>query len=172
MRTILQEDTDAYIEVENGFSDTSTGTITYLGDGQHFAWRSNRDGYGHLYLYDNDGTFVRQLTSGEWDVTDFHGIDEEAGQIYVTTTAEGPLERHLYRVPLAGGAPVQITQAPGTHSVDLSRDFDYFIDSYSNARRRPRRRSTARPASRSPSSWTTPRSSSGWPPMNSPRPSS
>ena len=133
VRTILQEDTDAYIEVENGFSDTSTGTITYLGDGQHFAWRSNRDGYGHLYLYDNDGTFVRQLTSGEWDVTDFHGIDEEAGQIYVTTTAEGPLERHLYRVPLAGGAPVQITKAPGTHSVDLSRDFDYFIDSYSNA---------------------------------------
>ncbi len=133
VRTVLQEDVSAYVEVENGFSDTETGTITFLNDGQHFAWRSPRDGYSHLYLYKNDGTFVRQLTSGTWDVTDFHGIDEEAGQIYVTTTARGPLERHLYRVPLAGGAPVQITQQAGTHSVDLSRDFDYFIDSYSNS---------------------------------------
>ena len=133
VRTILSEDTDAYIEVENGFSDTETGTITYLADGEHFAWRSGRDGYGHLYLYRNDGTFVRQLTEGEWDVTDFHGIDEEAGMIYVTTTAASSMERHLYRVPLAGGAPVQITRQPGWHSVDVSRDFDYFIDSYSNS---------------------------------------
>lgn len=66
-------------------------------------------------------------------MTDFHGIDEAEGQIYVTTTAEGPKERHLYRVPLAGGAPVRITQEAGWHSVDLSRDFDYFIDRYSNA---------------------------------------
>ncbi|WP_218827538.1 S9 family peptidase [Rubricoccus marinus] len=133
VRTVLQEDVSAYVEVENGFSDTETGTITFLQDGEHFAWRSPRDGYGHLYLYKNDGTFVRQLTRGEWDVTDFHGIDEAEGQIYVTTTARGPLERHLYRVPLAGGAPVQITEQAGTHSVDLSRDFDYFIDTYSNA---------------------------------------
>lgn len=133
VRTILEETVSAYVEVENGFSDTETGTITYLADGEHFVWRSPRDGYGHLYLYRNDGAFVRQLTEGEWDVTDFHGIDEAEGMIYVTTTAESPMERHLYRVPLAGGAPEKITEAPGWHAVDLSRDFDYFIDRYSNA---------------------------------------
>ncbi|MEM6327506.1 MAG: S9 family peptidase [Bacteroidota bacterium] len=133
VRTILSETTDAYMEVENGFSDTETGTITYLADGEHFAWRSSRDGFAHIYLYRTDGTFVRQLTEGEWDVTDFHGIDEEEGALYVTTTAESSMERHLYRIPLTGGAPQKITEAAGWHSVDLSRDFDYFIDRYSNA---------------------------------------
>ena len=133
VRTVLSEDTDAYIEVENGFSDTETGTVTFLPDAQHFVWRSSRDGHSHLYLYRLDGTLVRQLTEGPWDVTDFHGIDYAEQQIYVTTTAVSPLQRHLYRVPFEGGAPVQITTAPGWHSVDLSRDFDYFIDAYSNA---------------------------------------
>ena len=132
IRTILSESNDSYIEVENGFSDTETGTITFLDDGEHFAWRSSRDGYGHIYLYALDGTLVRQLTSGDWDVTDFHGIDEAEGQIYVTTTAASSMERHLYRIPLAGGEPTKLTRQPGWHSVDLSRDFDYFIDTVSD----------------------------------------
>ncbi|MEM0963021.1 MAG: DPP IV N-terminal domain-containing protein, partial [Bacteroidota bacterium] len=132
---ILEEENDSYIEVETGFSDLSTGTITYLADGDHFVWRSDRDGFGHLYLYENDGDFVRQITSGPFDVTDFHGVDEEEGAAYVTTTAESPMERHLYRVPLAGGAPEKLTVGAGWHSVDLSRDFDYFVDTYSTSTR-------------------------------------
>ena len=130
---ILEEENDSYIEVETGFSDVATGTITYLGDGDHFVWRSDRDGYGHLYLYENDGDFVRQVTSGEWDVTDFHGVDEAEGDVWVTTTAASPLQRHLYRVPLDGGEPEQVTTGAGWHAVDLSRDFDYFTDTYSTA---------------------------------------
>ncbi|HEX9951737.1 MAG TPA: DPP IV N-terminal domain-containing protein, partial [Rubricoccaceae bacterium] len=130
-RTVLSEENDSYIEVETGFSDVATGTITYLRDGQHFVWRSDRDGYGHLYLYTNDGTFVRQITQGAWDVTNFHGVDERAGVAYVTTTAENSRERHLYRVPLTGGTPVKLTQGAGWHDVDVSRDFAYFTDTYS-----------------------------------------
>ena len=132
VETVLEEENDSYIEVETGFSDVATGTITYLRDGDHFVWRSDRDGFGHLYLYETDGTFVRQVTSGNWDVTNFHGVDERAGAAYVTTTAENSRERHLYRVPLAGGAPVKLTQGAGWHDVDLSRDFAYFTDTYSN----------------------------------------
>lgn len=132
VETVLEEDNESYIEVETGFSDVATGTITFLRDGDHFVWRSDRDGFGHLYLYENDGTFVRQVTTGDWDVTNFHGVDERAGAVYVTTTAENSRERHLYRVPLAGGAPTRLTQGAGWHDVDLSRDFAYFTDTYSN----------------------------------------
>ena len=131
-RTVLSEQNDSYIEVETGFSDgLATGTVTFLRDGRHLAWRSDRDGFSHLYLYTLAGDLVRPLTTGAWDVTDFHGIDERAGAVYVTTTAESPRERHLYRVPLAGGAPVRLTQGAGWHGVDLSRDFAYFTDTYS-----------------------------------------
>lgn len=134
---VLEERASAWFEVETGFTDLQAGQLTYLNDGQHFVWISERDGYRHLYLYRNDGTLVRQLTQGTWDVTDFHGIDEVGGWVYFTATLEGPRERHLYRVPLRSGAsngrvatPQRITQEPGTHEVNLSRDFRYYIDTH------------------------------------------
>ncbi len=130
-RTVLSEENDSYIEVETGFSDVATGTITYLKNGREFVWRSDRDGYGHLYLYRNDGTLVRQITRGDHDVTDFHGVDEAAGVAYVTLAVENGRERQLFRVPIAGGAPVQLTEGHGWHAADVSRDFAYFTDTYS-----------------------------------------
>jgi dipeptidyl-peptidase-4 len=138
LRVALQEQTDAWLDVETGFSDLDVGTITYLDDGAHFVWISGRDGYRHLYLYRNDGTLVRQLTSGSWDVTEFHGVDEARGMLYFTATLESPLERHLYRQAFAAGtngqgSPVKITEQPGWHNVNLSRDLRYYIDTYSNS---------------------------------------
>ncbi len=138
LQTILTETSDTWIDVETGFSDLDTGTLTYLDDDEHFVWRSDRSGYNHLYLYRNDGTFVRQLTSGDWDVTTFHGVDEAAGTLYITSTMESPIERHLYRVPFGGGTnrastePVKITDESGWHNVNTSGDLRYYIDSYSN----------------------------------------
>ncbi len=138
VRVVLHEENDSYLEVETGFSDLSTGTITYLKDGEHFVWRSDRDGYSHLFLYQNDGTFVNRITSGDWDVTDFHGVDESTGHVYFTSTAASPLERHLYYVELPetgkrqDDTPQPLTHESGWHGVDLSGDFSYFIDRYSN----------------------------------------
>ncbi len=131
-RTVLSEENDSYIEVETGFSDVATGTITYLKNGREFVWRSDRDGYGHLYLYRNDGTLVRQITSGEHDVTDFHGVDEARGIAYVTMAVENGRERQLFLVRMGGGSePVQLTRGAGWHQADVSRDFAYFTDTYS-----------------------------------------
>ncbi len=144
-QVVLEENAKSWIEVETGFSDLDVGKINYLEDGEHFVWISERDGYRHLYLYQNDGQFVRQISRGPWDVTDFHGIDEEQGYVYLTGTLESPLERHLYRVGLgaqSGGSetsadPVKITEAQGWHSVNMSSDTRYYIDTYSNAERPP-----------------------------------
>ena len=83
-RLVLREENDTWIDVETSFGDLAGGTITYLDDDQHFVWMSERDGYRHLYLYENDGAFVRQLTHGAWNVTSFHGIalDRDAPLFY------------------------------------------------------------------------------------------
>ena len=40
-----------------------------------FIWRSEKDGYSHLYHMDMNGQVVKQITSGNWDVSEFKGFD-------------------------------------------------------------------------------------------------
>jgi dipeptidyl-peptidase-4 len=143
-RVVLEEHEESWIEVETGFSDRDVGKINYLNDGEHFVWITEKDGYRHIYLHENSGRLVRQITSGSWDVTDFHGIDEDKGLVYLSGTIESPLERHLYRVGLGieessdiSGEPTKITKARGWHVVNMSSDAGYYIDTYSNATRPP-----------------------------------
>ena len=151
VETILEESNDTWLDVETSFGDLAGGTITYLADGEHFVWLSERDGYRHLYLYRNDGTLVRALTDGDWNVTSFHGVDADEGHVYFSGTVASPLERHLYRTDLGASlgtnghqtgsngsagssAPEQITERPGTHRIDMSRDLRYYIDRFSAIR--------------------------------------
>lgn len=135
-RLVLREENDTWIDVETSFGDLAGGTITYLDDDQHFVWMSERDGYRHLYLYENDGAFVRQLTHGAWNVTSFHGIALDRDALFFTATAASPLERHLYRVSFRDpdAAPVRITERSGSHGIDMSPDLRYYIDRFTNVR--------------------------------------
>lgn len=133
-RLVLREENDTWIDIETSFGDLAGGTITYLDDDQHFVWMSERDGYRHLYLYENDGAFVRQLTHGAWNVTNFHGIALDRDAIFFTATEASPLERHLYRVSFrdSDAEPVRITERSGSHSIDMSPDLQYYIDRFTN----------------------------------------
>ncbi len=99
VEVVLSDQSDTWLDVETSFGDLAGGTLTYLEDGDHFVWLSERDGYRHLYLYEIDGTFVRRLTNGDWNVTHFHGIDAERNAVYFSGTITSPLERHLYWAP-------------------------------------------------------------------------
>ena len=135
---ILREESDSWIDIETGFTDLAGGTVTFLPENRNFVWISERDGFRHLYLYDFEGNLIRRLTDGDWDVTAFHGIDRENGLIYFTATEESSMERHLYRMPFEGGTRVErVTQREGWHSIDLSRDFEYFIDTVSDSETPP-----------------------------------
>jgi len=138
---VLNESEPTYLDVETGFSDLGLGKLTFLKDGRHFVWISEADGYKHLYLHANTGERLAQITSGEWQVTNFNGVDEQEGMVYFTATIDHPTERHLYRIrfdpdaDLESGAnftPEKVTNRQGWHSVNLSVDRRYFIDTYSN----------------------------------------
>ncbi len=111
---------------------TANDDLRWLADGQEFTWTSDRDGYTHVYLYDRSGRMMRQLTRGNWDVTAYHGVDEEAGRIFFTAASESPLTRSVYTAGLDGGDMTRIVGGRGTHSARFSPDFQLFTDTYSS----------------------------------------
>ena len=127
-RLLLSETSDVWINLHDLFKPLKRGG---------FLWASERSGFRHLSLCDDDGALLRQLTEGEWMVDGLAGVDEERQLVYFTATRESPLERHLYVVPLAGGEPQRITQAPGMHAVTLDHGCRRFVDVHDAVDRPP-----------------------------------
>jgi dipeptidyl-peptidase-4 len=108
----------------------------WLPDGS-FIWESERDGFLHLYHYGADGQLRTRLTSGEWEVRKFHGVDA-AGMVYFTGAADSTVEEHVYRVSLAGGAMERLTEPGFSHNASFDAKFTHFIDVASNVNTPPR----------------------------------
>jgi dipeptidyl-peptidase 4 len=123
-RTAYRESDNYWVNVE--------GDPVFLKDGKHFLWTSERDGFRHLYLYSMDGVAPRQLTRGDWEVSDLLAVDETAGRIWYRSTEASPLERQLYSVQLDGGGKRRVTMGEGNHRVWMAPLGGAFLDAYSN----------------------------------------
>ena len=130
-RLVLREQDPYWVNVNDVFR--------FLKDGKRFLWGSEREGFLHLYLYGNDGKPLKQLTRGEWEVTEVAGIDEEARELFYVSGEPSPLERQLWRVGLDGRDKRRITATAGTHSISMSPTCAYFLDAYSSLTAPPRR---------------------------------
>ena len=97
-----------------------------------FIWKAQRDGFYHLYLYTISKHDVRQLTKGEFVITDFEGFSKDGSKIYYRSTEVSPLERHCYVMDLKSGKVTQITKEHGTHNIVPSKSGKYFIDVYTS----------------------------------------
>ena len=106
--------------------------VKILKNNKGFILRSDKDGHRHLYLYDMNGKLKKQLTKGEWNVTDVVLVDEENEHVYFEGNKENMLETQLYVVDFDGGKIRQITKIPGTHNATVSPNGKYFYDSYSS----------------------------------------
>jgi dipeptidyl-peptidase-4 len=121
--------------------------LTFLADGKHFLWTSERDGFKHLYRYTMEGTLANRVTRGEWSLRSsgglawvdqaVQGVDEAGGWIYVTALEKSSRERHLYRVRPDGSGFTRVTRESGTHVVSVSPDGKFYVDRSSNARTLP-----------------------------------
>ncbi|MEW9799384.1 S9 family peptidase [Alteromonas sp. CYL-A6] len=105
--------------------------LHFLNKASQFIWASERDGFKHLYLFNNDGSLVQQLTKGKWVVDNLEAVDEDAGVIYFSGRKDTALESHLYRVALSGGEITRITQRDGFHDIAFSDDASIYIDRFS-----------------------------------------
>ena len=93
-------------------------------DNGDLVWWSERNGYGHLYLYSagDDWQDARQLTRGAFVVSKLVGVDQTAKRLfYLATSAEDPLEQHIYSLDYADPAaqPQRLTEAGYTHSATM-----------------------------------------------------
>lgn len=95
-----------------------------------FIWQSERDGFNHLYLYNNDGTLVKQVTKGSWMITDLAGFDTKGTKAYYTSTTESGITRNFYSVELKSGKTTRITSGDGTHTCILNTNGNYIIDNF------------------------------------------
>jgi len=122
--TIIEEQHPAYVEPEN--------PLYFLPNkNDHFIWMSERDGWNHMYLYNTKGELIRQLTKGEWVVTDFLGYFGK-DKVWYRGTKESPLEKNIYSVGIESDKTVRISPNHGTHSALINSTGKYIIDIYSN----------------------------------------
>ena len=122
---LLTESSNTWVNLHDDF--------TFINQGKQFIWASERDGFKHLYLFNSDGTLVRQLTKGEWVVDQLEAVDEKAGKVYFTGRKDTPLENHLYSVNLKGGDVSKLTVREGYHHITFSGDASIYIDMSSTA---------------------------------------
>ena len=123
-----------YDETNKWYIDESVfDYLTFNADGSKFIMVSERDGWNHIYLHKADGSLLNQVTKGEWDVTDFYGLDERTNTVFYQSAERGAAGRDVYSVKIDGSAKKQLSQHVGTNNFVFSSGFKYYISEFSNA---------------------------------------
>jgi dipeptidyl-peptidase 4 len=130
LTTLLEETNPYYIDLHEP---------AFLSNGNGFVWQSEKGGFNHLYLYDMKGREQYALTKGDFDVTNFYGIDEKNGLVYYQTAASNPMQREIMSITLKKPKkPIPISGVPaGHHSAQFSKTYDYWVNNYSTINSAP-----------------------------------
>ncbi len=120
---ILRETTKAWVN--------ANGSPNWLKDGS-FLWFSERDGFKHLYHYRADGTQVRQVTSGRWDVRSLAGVDEPRGMLYFESGARRHIDTDIYRIGLDGQSLTRLSRTDGTHRASFNPAYTQYVGVWSD----------------------------------------
>lgn len=127
-KLVVRETNDKYIR------ETAYGSLKFYKG--HFGYLSDRSGYQHLYWYTLNGNLVKQVTSGDFEVTDFYGYDAASGQFYYAAHGTSPLRKEVYSTTGAG-KPRLLTSQVGTNEATFSTTMKYFLNVYSSAQQPP-----------------------------------
>jgi len=136
---IMRESDEGWVNIHDD--------LWFLDDGKHFVWRSERDGYAHLYMFSMRGELAHQITRGEWALRASGGlpglnrsvahIDEDDQWIYFTSLEKASTERHLYRIHFDGSDMQRLSNAAGSHAIYFQAEGNYYLDRSSALNRPP-----------------------------------
>jgi len=126
-------------ERENVYIDTKP--LRLVDHGTELLVWSDRDGWGHYYLYGTDGTLKHQVDKGEFVAGDIEAVDEATSTMDFTAlgykAGENVYDTHLYRIGLDGTGMRALDGGNATHAIAASDDGKYFVDSFSRVNRAP-----------------------------------
>ncbi len=130
VRDVMEESVDTFFE--SGFNMVNWHTLT---SSNEVIWYSQRDNWGHLYLYDlTTGQLKNRITSGAWNVLQLLRIDEKARTLYFLGAGREPGDpyfRYLYSVRMDGSRLTLLTPDSADHDVTLAKSGRYVVDHYS-----------------------------------------
>jgi dipeptidyl-peptidase-4 len=130
VRDILEERVETFFESGNDMVNWH-----FLPEHNEVVWWSERSDWGHLYLYDlTTGQLKHPITIGNWIVDQVRYIDREHREIYFTGSGREPGDPYFdyfYRVSMDGGEVQLLTPDNAHHTITLSPENDYFVDSWS-----------------------------------------
>lgn len=140
VRKVLEERSRTYVEA-NARSGGMPNWRVVNGNSE-VVWWSERDGWGHLYLFDaTTGELKNRITEGPWMVVDLLRVDGEGRWAYFTAVGREPgrdiYYRHLYRASLDGGSVQLLSPENADHDVTVSPSGRYFLDTYSTKESEP-----------------------------------
>lgn len=118
-------------ERDNKYVEPQTRPI-FLKNNPYFIWQSDRDGWKHYYLYHNSGRLITQLTQGNWEVTEFYGMDSKEENIFFGSTNPSPIGNYVYSLNIKTKKMKLLTPEEGTHNPQFSDDKKYFVDRFTN----------------------------------------
>ena len=131
-KPLIQERMNVYIE---------TKPLKILNNGAEMLWWSERDGWGHYYLYGADGTLKNQVDKGEYVAEDVQYVDEKGRQMYLTASGhedgEDPYYMHVYRAALDGSGMKLLDPGDASHAIQMADSGKYFIDNFSRVNTAP-----------------------------------
>ncbi|WP_443937633.1 DPP IV N-terminal domain-containing protein [Pedobacter sp. MW01-1-1] len=107
----------------------------YLPNTKEILWFSERDNWGHLYLYDaTTGKVKNQITKGNWTITELVKVDEKKRVLYFLANGRepgNPYFTYLYKIDFNGKNLVLLSPDKGDHQITFSPSENYFLDTYS-----------------------------------------
>ncbi|WP_233840739.1 S9 family peptidase [Dyella sp. 2HG41-7] len=137
VRTVFHEDVATYYESGNGEVNWR-----YLPNANEAIWFSERNDWGNLYLYDlSNGQVKHAVTTGEGNVTEVLKVDDKTRTVWFRgvgrTPGVNPYYQQFWKVSLDGGQPVLLSPESADHTITMSDDGKYFVDSYSTVDKPP-----------------------------------
>jgi dipeptidyl-peptidase 4 len=119
-------------EKDEKYTEPSSPILFVKNNPKQFIWQSRKDGFNHFYLYNVDGSLIKQLTKGNWEVKAENGFDEKGENLFFHANEQSPVNQDFYSVNIKSGKITRLTKDNGYHTVVLSKTGDYALDNFSS----------------------------------------